>query len=858
MSIQRIKQTRLWKSTLAERQNDEHSDKREELRAALIKFRENAATLVGRISSALPGLTQHDVTHLDALWEKADLIIGEKFDLTPLEAFVLGGSILLHDSALCFEAYEDGLSGIRKTVEWKDSYTSLSEKEFESEEELMHQADFFTLRQLHAFQAEKLLDFNWIDPDTKQSIFLLENQNLRKHLGNLIGLIASSHHWDIETLTTKLPSQQNALASYPRDWRIDPIKVACILRCADATHIDNERAPDFFYALLKRHGVSFNHWKAQNRLSVVDFDQSEKEKKSLIFNSTIDFSESETDAWYVVYDAICLVDKELKSCNSLLESRGCNPFQATRVLGVESPESLSRYIKAEGWKPCSAEVHVGNIEKIIQNLGGEMLYGASSDLLGIVIRELIQNARDSIHARKFVDNGHTGKIKITLQKVGEENWLSAEDDGIGMSERVLTGPLLDFGTSFWTSSLVQSEFPGLRSSNFKSIGKFGIGFYSVFMIAKKVFVTTKSWTEGLTDLKELKFNKGFSLRPILTKGEIADFGSTNSTKIKVLLKDGLVEDNRMIEIKTNRSGSVNFHVPIAQYISAIVAGLDTSVDYQEDGKSIQTIHKSIDSQDFDRVLWLKNISFSSHQKNVNTETYINRNANRLKPIINNSKIHGLAAINTQLSNHQTFLSSSTVGGLSHNVHARDGEKFIGYIDYNPNSAKREIGKYSAGDESIKQWAQEQLNELLSLSLNPVEKYCASSALCHFKTDPSSLCQILVIAGQEQKFVSFQELAELSTESGIAFLESGHGGHMETYHNVSQFPNYILVRPLMNSSFISLKISDDIPENNNSILDCLYRKSIEMGYQPAINKIINVAKNTFGMHMNAIILKSKKN
>lgn len=858
MSIERIKQTRLWKNTLGEQEADENSEKREELRSALLKFRENATVLVGRISSALPGLTQHDITHLDALWEKADLITGGKFDLTPLEAFVLGGSILLHDSALCFEAYENGLDGIRNTVEWKDSFSALSENEFESEEELKHQVDFYTLRQLHAFQAEKLLDFNWIDPDTKQSIYLLENQTLRRHLGKLIGLIASSHHWDIETLTTKLPSQQNALASYPREWRIDPVKIACILRCADAVHIDNERAPDFLYALLKRHGVSFNHWKAQNRLSAVDFDQSEKEQKSLIFNSTIDFNESETDAWYVVYDAICLVDKELKSCNALLESRGCIPFQANQVLGVESPESLSKYIKAAGWKPCSAEVHVGNIEKIIQNLGGEMLYGASSDLLGIVIRELVQNARDSIHARKFIDSGHEGKIKITIQKIGEENWLSVEDDGIGMSERVLTGPLLDFGTSFWTSSLVQSEFPGLRSSSFKSVGRFGIGFYSIFMIAKKVFVTTKSWTEGLSDLKELKFNKGFSLRPILTQGQLADFGSSNSTKIKVLLKDDLIEDNRMIEIKTNRSGSVNFYVPIAQYISALVAGLDTSVLYQEDNKSPQTIHKSIDSEDFDKAFWLKNISFSSYQKNVNTETYINSNINRLKPIVNNTKIHGLAAINTQLSNHQTFLSSPTVGGLSQNVHGRDGDYFIGYIDYNPNSAKREIGKYSAGDELIDKWAQEQLKELLTLSLNPIEKYCASSALCHFKTDPSPLGQILVIIGQEQKFIGFEELADLSTNIGIAFLESGHGGHMETYHNITQLPGYVLIRPLMNSSFISLKITDGLPENNNSILDCLYRKSIEKGYKPTIDVLSNIAQNTFGMQMNAVILKSNKN
>ena len=70
----------------------------------------------------LPGLTLHDVTHLDALWETADLIAGDKYPLNPLEAFVFGSAVLLHDSAMCWEAYANGQQGVRNTTEWKDAF----------------------------------------------------------------------------------------------------------------------------------------------------------------------------------------------------------------------------------------------------------------------------------------------------------------------------------------------------------------------------------------------------------------------------------------------------------------------------------------------------------------------------------------------------------------------------------------------------------------------------------------------------------------------------------------------------------------------------------------------------------------
>ena len=63
-------------------------------------WRSKVEQLVSRIAVDMPGMTVHDITHLDALWETASLVAEGAVTVNPPEAFVLGASILLHDSAM--------------------------------------------------------------------------------------------------------------------------------------------------------------------------------------------------------------------------------------------------------------------------------------------------------------------------------------------------------------------------------------------------------------------------------------------------------------------------------------------------------------------------------------------------------------------------------------------------------------------------------------------------------------------------------------------------------------------------------------------------------------------------------------
>src|SRR5689334_6037626 len=85
------------------------------LQASYQRFWDNACVLAGQIQKDLPTLTIHDEVHFDSLWERASEIAGPDLLLNPLEAFILGGAILLHDAANTVAAFENGISDIEKT-----------------------------------------------------------------------------------------------------------------------------------------------------------------------------------------------------------------------------------------------------------------------------------------------------------------------------------------------------------------------------------------------------------------------------------------------------------------------------------------------------------------------------------------------------------------------------------------------------------------------------------------------------------------------------------------------------------------------------------------------------------------------
>lgn len=116
----------------------------------------------------------------------------------------------------------------------------------------------------------------------------------------------------------------------------------------------------------------------------------------------------------------------------------------------------------------------------------------------IFLREIVSNASDAIDKRYYEEAkaGKTGlsrdNFEIRIQPDAEAGTLTISDNGIGMSEKELEENL---------GIIAKSGSLGFKTDNQDAkedtdiIGQFGVGFYSAFMVAKHIEVTSRKLGE---------------------------------------------------------------------------------------------------------------------------------------------------------------------------------------------------------------------------------------------------------------------------------------------------------------------------------------------------------------------------
>lgn len=116
----------------------------------------------------------------------------------------------------------------------------------------------------------------------------------------------------------------------------------------------------------------------------------------------------------------------------------------------------------------------------------------------VFLRELVSNASDALDKLRFLSVtepsllGDAGELEIRIKPDPDNGTITITDTGIGMTKEELIdclGTIAQSGTSKFLKALKENQDLGADNG---LIGQFGVGFYSAFLVAEKVTVSTKS------------------------------------------------------------------------------------------------------------------------------------------------------------------------------------------------------------------------------------------------------------------------------------------------------------------------------------------------------------------------------
>ena len=155
----------------------------------------------------------------------------------------------------------------------------------------------------------------------------------------------------------------------------------------------------------------------------------------------------------------------------------------------------------------------------------------------IFLRELISNASDAMDKLYFLSltddkiklNRDDFRVKIALDK--ENRTITITDNGIGMSGEELESNLGTIAKSGSFNFKQENE----KQEEIDIIGQFGVGFYSAFMVSKKVVAESLKYGETTAYRWESEGAEGYRIEEC----DKTDVG----TKITLYIKDNTEEEN---------------------------------------------------------------------------------------------------------------------------------------------------------------------------------------------------------------------------------------------------------------------------------------------------------------------------
>jgi heat shock protein beta len=158
----------------------------------------------------------------------------------------------------------------------------------------------------------------------------------------------------------------------------------------------------------------------------------------------------------------------------------------------------------------------------------------------VFLRELVSNAADACDKKRFLTLGQedADDLDISIKADKDRKVLIIEDTGVGMTRDELInnlGKIAQSGTKGFSEMLKKKEAATSEEEQINLIGQFGVGFYSGFLVADKMTVTTKGLEgEGKTHRWESEAGQSYTVAEVVGDDEIK---TKSGTRIELSLRE---------------------------------------------------------------------------------------------------------------------------------------------------------------------------------------------------------------------------------------------------------------------------------------------------------------------------------
>ena len=288
---------------------------------------------------------------------------------------------------------------------------------------------------------------------------------------------------------------------------------------------------------------------------------------------------------------------------------------------------------------------------------------------------------------------------------------------------------------------MQREFPGLLSSGLNQTGKYGIGFFSVFMIADHVKVITRRADASTKETLVLEFKSGLQGRPILREADTSEQLLDEGTRVCLKLHTDPDDLGGHLHTLGKRP-----YKDLGELCVSLCPALEVNLKVEENGESKQVIEggdwKTMDARSFLRRMPV--LAGPNDMTEEDVERFCQKAAPNVRTLKDeNGEVIGRALITVGFAHREEnrfdLSGIVTIGGLT----ACRLSGIVGVLSGKSVRASRDAAKPIVADNELKRWADDQSTLVSTLWANPRDQVACAKyiRICGGDTGDLPVCQI---------------------------------------------------------------------------------------------------------------------